>query len=298
MLTKKFFTRISVVLLIFLSGTTFGQVSINTDASGPAASAMLDVKSSTKGILLPRMTQAQRNAISSPAAGLLLYQTDGNAGFYYYSGSAWLYLGLREGDGGHMIDMDGNAYPTVRIGNQVWMAENLRVTHYRNGEAISLVTDGTSWGNQTAGAYCYYNNDPGSYEKLYGALYNHYAVSDSRNICPANWHVATAADFNTLGAYLGGASTNGGKMKASVLFDAPNSGADNSSGFSGRPGGMRWPAGGGAFFYVGQTAIFWTPDLASPTDGRGYSLFYANVALENGTYAFTSGYSVRCVRDY
>ena len=80
---------------------------------------------------------------------------------------------------GIMTDIDGNVYKTVKIGNQVWMAENLKVMHYRNGEAIPNVTDADEWYNLTTGAYCEYDNSLDNVT-TYGRLYNWYAVDDSR----------------------------------------------------------------------------------------------------------------------
>ena len=99
---------------------------------------------------------------------------------------------------GTVTDIDGNIYQTVKIGNQWWMAENLKVTHYRNGEAIPNVTDNATWTGLTTGAYCEYNNDVNNVA-TYGRLYNWYAVDDSRNIAPAGWHVASDRGVATIG---------------------------------------------------------------------------------------------------
>ena len=92
-----------------------------------------------------------------------------------------------------MTDQDGNVYETVKIGNQWWMAENLKVTQYRNGDAIPNVTDADQWSSLTAGAYCGYENNLGNVS-TYGCLYNWYAVNDSRNIAPSGWQVPTDAE--------------------------------------------------------------------------------------------------------
>ena len=91
----KYALRISLAL-IFLKCTCYGQgIAINNDNSNPDPSAMLDVKSTSSGLLVPRMTQTQRNAIASPATGLLIYQTDNPSGFYYYNGTGWFRLSLQ-----------------------------------------------------------------------------------------------------------------------------------------------------------------------------------------------------------
>jgi hypothetical protein len=85
-----------------------------------------------------------------------------------------------------VIDYDGNIYFVVEIGGQCWMAENLKVTHYRNGDPIPNVTDNAEWEGLSTGGYCDYYNNP-NYAPIYGRLYNWYAVDDSRNIAPAGW---------------------------------------------------------------------------------------------------------------
>src|SRR5665648_943598 len=104
---------------------------------------------------------------------------------------------------GTVTDIDGNVYKTVTIGTQVWMAENLKTTKYRNGDPIPNITDATAWTNLTTGAYCNNNNDA-NYATTYGRLYNWYAVNDIRNIAPAGWHIPTKAEWTTLTTYLGG----------------------------------------------------------------------------------------------
>ena len=176
--------RFSLFILMFLinSSLLFSQIAINTDGSAPDASAGLDLFFTNKGFLPPRMTSAQRMAITSPAEGLLLFQTDVPSGYYYYTGTNW--VGIEGAGAGAIsssscIDYDSNAYPTFQIGMQEWMAENLRVTHYRNGDAIPNVTDNGAWAALTTSAYCWYDNDQTIYAK-YGALYNWYSVDDSR----------------------------------------------------------------------------------------------------------------------
>lgn len=101
-----------------------------------------------------------------------------------------------------VTDIDGNVYKTVTIGNQAWMAENLKVMRYRNGDAIPNVTGGTDWSNLSTGAYCSYDNDDNNID-TYGLLYNWYAVDDSRNLAPEGWHVPTDEEWKELEMYLG-----------------------------------------------------------------------------------------------
>jgi hypothetical protein len=90
---KKYFKIITVLIASLFTATCFSQsVSINTNGAAADSTAMLDVSSTTKGLLIPRMAAAQRTAIATPATGLLIYQTDGDTGFYYYNGANWFLL--------------------------------------------------------------------------------------------------------------------------------------------------------------------------------------------------------------
>jgi len=180
---KKFTKMIAIIVAvaISLSYTANAQVSINTDGTDPDGSAMLDVKSSDKGMLIPRMTQAQMEAITSPATGLMIYQTDETTGFWYYDGSVWEavvnrtnILSIMESLQNGVRDIDGNHYETVLIGDRIWMAENLATTKYNDGTDIPLVTDNGAWAALTTPGYCWYSNDQATYGNAYGALYNWY----------------------------------------------------------------------------------------------------------------------------
>ncbi|MHC1774929.1 MAG: fibrobacter succinogenes major paralogous domain-containing protein [Lentimicrobium sp.] len=279
--------------LFVVSTNLFAQVGINTDNSLPDPSAILDVKSSSQGMLVPRMTSSQRTGISPAATGLLVYQTDTPAGFWYYTGTGWFFLGTREGGGGHVVDVDGNAYPTVKIGEQEWMQENLRVTHYRNGDPIELVEEYSGWSRPT-GAYCWYNNDLAANKNLYGAVYNWPCVNDSRNLCPGGWHVAADAEWTALITYLGGTGIAGGKLKMAVLFAAPNAGATNSSGFSAAPGGLRLYDGN--FSGLTERGYWWT---ATQDGGNAWfrTVAFNDTQVEGYSIGQDFGFSVRCVKD-
>lgn len=295
---KQLFLTSALAFISMLITTVYSQVGINTDSSNPDGSAMLDLKSANKGMLVPRVTKTQRNAIGSPATGLVIYQTDNTPGFYYYSGTTWVSL-PGSGPGGNSpsmcIDYDGNAYLTVTLGTQTWMEENLRVTHYRNGEAIPNVTDNGAWAGLSAGAYCWYDNDQGTNAK-YGALYNWYTVNDSRGLCPQGWHVPTDAEWTTFTSYLGGTSVAGGKMKSlSALWASPNTNATNNSGFSGLPGGGRNDSG--VFDGIGGYSRWWTSTASTSTNA------WRRVLVSSDGYVYVyydhkrSGFSVRCIRD-
>lgn len=272
------------LLFVFLLVATIGiqaQVGIGTT---PAASAQLDVSSTTKGFLPPRMTATQRIAISSPAEGLLVFQTDGSKGYYYFISGAWTSL------------TDEKTYTSLTICSQQWMDRNLDVTTYRNGDPIPYVTDPTAWAGLTTGAWCYYNNDP-SKNGTYGKLYNWYAVNDPRGLAPVGFHVPTDAEWTTLESCLGGALVAGGAMKVTgtTTWTSPNTGATNISGWAGLPGGDR--AFNGLFFNVGVSGRWWSATEASATVAWLIELGYNGGSIGRGNFSKFHGYSVRCLRD-
>jgi uncharacterized protein (TIGR02145 family) len=195
-----------------------------------------------------------------------------------------------------VTDIDGNVYQAVTIGAQVWMKENLRVTHYRNGDVIPNVTDSATWSGLTTGAYSECNNDVDN-AATYGRLYNWYAAADSRNMAPIGWHVASDAEYQTLVDYLGFGTIAGGKMKeaGTTHWTIPNTGATNESGFTALPSGYR--GGNGIYFNMSENVIFWS----STDDYDNYALtrhLYYNFSNFNRSYYDKHyGYSVRCVRD-
>jgi uncharacterized protein (TIGR02145 family) len=193
-------------------------------------------------------------------------------------------------------DIDGNVYNTVTIGAQVWMKENLKVTHYRNGESIPNVTDGTAWKNLFNGALCYYNNDSAANASDYGVLYNWYAVNDSMNICPFSWHVPTDAEWTTLTGYLGGQSIAGGKLKetGTTHWQSPNTGATNETGFTALPGGFRDNIGFNFYRYDG---LWWSFTERDSIRAFYNIIFFDFSNLMGGYSSKTCGYSVRCIRD-
>src|SRR6056297_474152 len=141
---------------------------------------------------------------------------------------------------GTVTDIDGNVYSTVIIGDQEWMAENLKTTTYNDGTSIDLVTDDTDWENNTTGAYCWYDNDQANYAETYGALYNWHAVNNG-NLCPDGWHVPTDAEWTTLEDYItsdGHIGTEGAALKATYGWYDDGNGTDDY-GFSALPGGGR-----------------------------------------------------------
>ena len=271
---KKLIFLLPIFVLLQLS--LYAQVGIGT--ATPAASSQLEVTSTTKGFLPPRMTTVQRDAIVSPATGLVIFNTTTN-GLEFKSSTGW-------------VSLTAVNYPSVLIGAQYWMEKNLEVTTYRNGDPIPYVTDATAWAALTTGAWCYYNNDPSN-----GKLYNWYAVNDPRGLAPTGWHVPTDVEWTTLSTTLGGDAVAGGKMKVAgtTRWTAPNTGADNSSGFAGLPGGFRFNFG--AFINVGYNGYWWSSTENDTTNAWYRFLLYFNGGINRYNYNKQFGFSVRCLRD-
>jgi uncharacterized protein (TIGR02145 family) len=197
-----------------------------------------------------------------------------------------------------VTDIDSNVYQTVTIGTQIWMKENLKTIHYSNGDAIPNITDTTAWTGLTTGAYCNYNNDS-TKVATYGRLYNWYAVADDRNVCPAGWTVPKDADWTTLINYLGGESVAGGKMKevGTMHWTYPNTGANNSSVFTGLPAGLRDDLAG--FYDIDKGGSFWSANANSSEPSYAYFLllWFSEVKVQYFSYYKSLGNSVRCLKD-
>jgi len=189
-----------------------------------------------------------------------------------------------------------NSQNTVKIGNQTWTTKNLDVSKYRNGEEIPHVHDALSWSTLTTGAWCYYENVD-SNGTTYGKLYNLYAVLDPRGLAPVGFHIPSDKDWTTLTDYLGGKEEAGVKMKeaGTTHWPRPNTGATNSSGFTGLPAGYR--DDNGSFSSVGVNGFWW-----SSTEGFTYfawnrypDTLYGLVGRDFGYKSY--GMSIRCVAD-
>ena len=193
-----------------------------------------------------------------------------------------------------VYDIDGNTYKTVMIGNQEWTTENLNVEHYRNGDIIPQVQDGDEWKKLTTGAWCYYKNDT-AIGKTFGKLYNWYAVNDPRGLAPDGWHVPGYKEWVQLTDTLGGDTAAGGKLKANTLWDSPNEGATNSSGFTAVPGGIRDVDG--HFYIIGMFGYFWASTEYNSDLAWFHLLYYYFPDVYRIVYKKTRGMSVRCIRD-
>lgn len=220
-----------------------------------------------------------------------------------------MYAGIPCTEQPFVTDVDGNTYRTVRIGNQCWMAENLRTSHYNDGALIPNVTDNAEWAQATTAAWCNYQNDPG-YDATFGKMYNWYALAVP-NIAPVGWHVPTDTEWQQLelelgmppadldiqgGSNRGGAANVGGKMKTIDTWSTQNLGATNETGFSGLPGGER-NTDSGLFDSLGDYGFWW-----SATEGQvDYAYLRGLQFMITGVYRDLinegTACSVRCVKD-
>jgi uncharacterized protein (TIGR02145 family) len=194
---------------------------------------------------------------------------------------------------------------TIQICDQVWTTKNLDVTTYRDGTEIPQATTDADWiakGNAGIGAWCYYANNSAN-GPIYGKLYNWYAVNDARGLAPTGYHVPTDAEWSTLtNTCLGGESVAGGKMKTTGTIEAgtglwqdPNSGATNSSGFSGLPGGVR--SSSGPFINVGNYGFWWSSSESNTTNVWARFMAYSSGNAFRLSVSKILGYSVRLIKD-
>ncbi len=212
---------------------------------------------------------------------------------------------------GTVTDIDGNVYETVQIGEQLWMAENLKVTHYNNGDEIPTGYSNSDWTNLSIGAYAVYDNDPANAE-TYGRLYNWYTVDDDRGVCPEGFHVPSEEEIEQLEMYLGiseeDANSNGwrGTDEGSQLAgnsDLWNDGnlVNNSefgaSGFTLLPAGFREGPAGGGYIFMGRFGYFWSSSEPRSTSAWHRKLFYDHSTVFRDYIQKRFGISIRCLSD-
>jgi uncharacterized protein (TIGR02145 family) len=194
-------------------------------------------------------------------------------------------------------DIDGNTYKTIKIGGKTWMAENLRTTRYNDGTEIQLITEGSRWRDATEGGYCWYNNsEETSFREKYGALYNSYVIAKG-NICPEGWSVPTKEDWLKLREDLGDTTTGGGRLKdkGTENWQAPNKGANNNSGFTALPAGIRYFEG--TFSSFSYFTGFWSTSDFSICSAWYISLYYGDAIIKTNYTQKKTGFSIRCIKN-
>jgi uncharacterized protein (TIGR02145 family) len=194
-------------------------------------------------------------------------------------------------DGGTVMDIDGNVYKTMLLGNKRWMAENLKVSRFNNGNLIREVSRDNEWKIAEASSWSIYNNDI-AYEKVVGKLYNGHVLLDKREICPSGWHVPSDKEWQDLVNALGGEITAVPKMK-SVNGWMGTLKNNNISGLKGLPGGARKEDG--LFNGAGKLLVWWT-DTSTSEDTKLYCRFISNDKNEilRSSVSLKSGFSIRC----
>ena len=201
---------------------------------------------------------------------------------------------LNAGLYGIVKDVDENTYKTIKIGEQVWMAENLKTTKYNDGNDIPLITTKIAWENLTTPGFCWYNFQDTN-KVVYGALYN-WRVVNTGNLCPTGWHVPDNDELTTLITYLGGVNIAGGKLKeiGTKHWNAPNTGATNESNFTGLPGGyMHYE---GLFLNMGGVGFWWTSSQVGDNSVY-FTIISSSASVNSGSFDPDYGFSVRCIKD-
>ncbi|HBQ84640.1 MAG: hypothetical protein A2X05_01405 [Bacteroidetes bacterium GWE2_41_25] len=208
---------------------------------------------------------------------------------------------------------DSIYYKTIKIGEQVWMAENLKTTHFNNGTDIPKVNDNSVWISLNSPGVCFYNNNEKNYRDIYGALYNYFAVATGK-LCPSGWHIPSIEDWSQLIYNLGGTDSAGIKLKeeGTAHWPTPNN-SDNSSGFTALPGGYRAPWNG-TYTGINMQGLWWSSSLV---EGQFYMgtqyerrpLFYGlstwSDSIQKLVYPSVKpsingkvvGASIRCIKD-
>jgi uncharacterized protein (TIGR02145 family) len=299
-----------IILSLFIVGFSLiiNAQSVGIGTTTPASSAQLDVNSTTQGLLPPRMSYAQRNAIITPATGLIIYCTDcANGEMQYYNGTSWISMSVGAGA------IPANL-PSVQICNQIWTTQNLNVSTYADGTVIPQVQDATAWASLSTGAWCYYANDA-----INGKVYNWYAVAGiydaasfnnpllRKKLAPDGWHMPTNYEWNKLVKCIDPLAdtttccTNsaGIAMKSTTGWNnnGLNSGTGtNRSGFAGVPGGYR--NYDGAFYAFGINGVWWSStENSTMTSGLNRILAYNSSDVKRQTSNKSNGNPVRCIRD-
>jgi uncharacterized protein (TIGR02145 family) len=194
-------------------------------------------------------------------------------------------------------DIDGNIYRTVAIGNQVWMAENLKTTKYSDNSNIPDASGNNTWSSLSTPGYCWYDNNAASYKGPFGALYNWYTVKTAK-LCPSGWHVPTDSEWSNLTTFLGGENVAGKKLKeagAGLLWISLNPETSNSSGFTARPGGAR--DSDGSFHSLAGYCGFWSSTENNKDEAIARDLQNDLNEVGSGGVDKKTGFSVRCIKD-
>ena len=308
------FAMVTTTLIAQNGGVNIGSLQANESLQVGTASESVVVQSNL--VALPPLTNREIQLIFDPAVGSIVYATDSDV-LLVFDGMKW-----RRVDGSNdqyleppipctdtFQDIDWNIFHGIQIGTQCWMDRNLKVTRYPDGTYIHFVDDETAWkdlaDNNTDDAYCYYDNNITS---EYGALYTYAAAiadnwerdnSEGQGICPDGWHLPTDAEWTVLTDFLGGLTVAGGKMKetGTLHWESPNTDATNESGFTALPGGYR-DGNRGDFLFADNDGYWRSDSEISSTGSWIRCLEYLSSSVRRSNLIKSSGFSVRCMRDY
>ncbi|UEG49243.1 hypothetical protein LK994_11435 [Ferruginibacter lapsinanis] len=305
-------TEKNVVTLIEPSLKTIPTVAItgNTAVSGASVSSEGSVVLTSKGIVWdinPNPTINLPTKVTYSAGGTGIYTANMTNltpnTVYYVRAYVANSLGVFYGNERSFTAKDIISIPEVKTCNQVWMARNLDVVTYKNGDTIPQVKSATEWASLTTGAWCYNNNNDTVNGVLFGKLYNWYAVNDPRGLAPQGWHIPTSIEWDTLSNCAGTYSNSGAALKdtGTIFWPSPNTGATNNSNFTALAGGYR--TSGGAFLLpvTGNAGSFWTSTQSTSNINwalwRGLTGTSSTLSSNNVGDDKRIGYSVRCVKD-
>jgi uncharacterized protein (TIGR02145 family) len=321
---KSTVTSSSLTSVGTLTNTTVNGKLVVGALTAASSSAILEASSTTQGFLPPRMTSIQRDNITSPAQGLLIYCTncDTNGSIQVYNGTSWSSL---SNTSSIIYYSNSDSSSVVNIGTQTWTTKNLDVNVYQDGTQIPQAKTKAQWISAAVaktGIYCYYNFDSVNYAKIYGKLYNGYAVlginttestpptsiqiAARKKIAPSGFHLPSDDEWKVLISSLGDSTVAGGKMKETGTqhWYATNN-ASNSSGFGALPGGFVLNTKDTGFFDMygmGVYGIWWSSSLENQSiinSGRmiinNYTSIFRPLILDD--YVLNNGYSIRLIRN-
>lgn len=309
------YLKILIITFFFLPVITISQgVAINDNDSEVDPSAMLDINSSDKGLLIPRMAQSEIQAIDNPANGLLVFSTSDDKLYTFLSSEGeWKEIAFGSGIitppfscGNSFTDTrDGKSYTTVEIGTQCWMQENLNIGTMINGSSSQA-------NNTIIEKFCYGNDITNC--DTYGGLYQwneimgYTSTPGIQGICPSGWQLPTDNDYCLLSTYLDNTvncsstvfngTDAGGKMKTSgtSFWNSPNVGATNTSGFSSLPSGYRNTNINDLFRAIGDFNFLWTSSN-NGSSSWAWVLLNSETRISRYSYSNQFGFSVRCIKD-
>ncbi|WP_316811676.1 FISUMP domain-containing protein [Pedobacter heparinus] len=283
-----------------LQWPTMSDFTIDTKMLGDAPFELIAPKSNSKGLITytssnPDVASIAGKIVSIKSVGKTIITASQEANGIYLAAKINIELVVinRPAEDNVVVDIEGNSYKTIKIGTQTWMMENLKTTHYRNGDPIPNLADQTAWTSDLSGGYCTYSN---SLENgaTYGKLYNWYAVHNPKGLAPTGWHIPSDAEWAILYNYIGGTRESGKKIQDTNPVHWSNYViATNETKFSGLPGGNR--NSNGIFENLSWDGIWWT-DTSNNNLSVGYDL-YVKGYIERIERDKKYGFSVRCVKD-